>query len=225
MRVGPVPARWGGVAAGSYGDRMLLRLAGSLALTGLLAAGCSGGDDPGSAPTTSTPARSTSGGTVSASPSPSPTLALPAGCDALLPFTDLDQALGRPLFGETVYIKGVPQPAIGRTGRVTCRYGLTRGGRGVAPVEVGVSTYKDVGSAADRVQDTVAQLRREGGSSASEATVAGVPAFVVGNRTSVTCVLAQGTRTVAVTVQRSLRGDVGRSAIRVAEKVVANLGQ
>ena len=212
-------------AAGSYRDRMLLRVAVPLALVGLLAAGCSGGDDNAAAPATSPPAGSATSGAPAPTPSPSPTPALPEGCDALLPFTDLDQALGRPLFGETVYIKGVAQPSIGRTGRVTCRFGLGRGGRGVAPVEVGVSTYKDVGSAADRVQATVAELRQQGGSSAGDATVAGVPAFVVGNRTSVTCVLAQGTRTIAVTVQRSLRGNVGQSAIRVAEKVIANLGQ
>jgi hypothetical protein len=141
----------------------------------------------------------------------------------MLPFTDLDRALGRPLFGQTVYVQGVPLPSIGRTGRVTCRYGLPRDRRGPAPVEVGVSTYTDAAAAERRVRATVAEQRGQGGTS-REATVRGLPATLLGGPTTVTLVLAQGSRTVAVTLQRSLRGDLGRSATAVAEKVLENLG-
>ncbi len=141
----------------------------------------------------------------------------------MLPFTDLDQALGRPLFGQTVFTKGVAQPSIGRTGRVTCGYGVPNNGRGVPPVEVGVSTYKDVESATSRVEATVSQLRAIGASQRA-ATVSGLPATALSTGSSFTVLLAQGSRTIAVTVQRSL-GNTSGPAVAVAERVMANLGQ
>ena len=197
------------------------------AVVALLGAGCSGDEEPSTAPTsapTSAPPAG-DGGAASGSPpaSPTPAAELPTGCDSLLPFTDLDQALGRPLFGQTVFTKGVAQPSIGRTGRVTCGFGVPAGGRGVPPVEVGVSTYTDVESASRRVQATVSQLRSIGASQA-EATVSGLPATLLGTGTSFTVVLAQGARTVAVTVQRRLGGGADRAAVAVAERVIANLG-
>ena len=193
-------------------------------LVGLLGA-CSGDDEPEAA-ATSAPPEPGANGSASASPSPSATPAadLPTGCDSMLPFTDLDRALGRPLFGRTVFTKGVPQPSIGRTGRVTCGYGLPANGRGAPPVEVGVSTYTDVESATRRVQATISQLRSTGATQA-EATVSGLPATVLGTATSFTVVLAQGSRTIAVTLQRSLRGNPDRAAVAVTERVVENLGQ
>ncbi|HEY6744749.1 MAG TPA: hypothetical protein VI357_03430 [Mycobacteriales bacterium] len=168
----------------------------------------------------SAPAPSATG---SGPPSATSTPSLPAGCDAVLPFTDLDQALGRPLFGGSRYIVGVAQPSIGRTGRVTCQYGLAPNGKGAAPLEVGMSTYKDAASAADRVEATVAALRA-GATSQKAATVAGQPTTVIGFKTGVTAVLAQGDRTLAVTVSRAI-SDPGRAALAVAEKVLAAWGQ
>jgi hypothetical protein len=197
-----------------------------LALVAVLAAGCTSGGNsqPGAAGTTSAPAPSASVST-SAAPTPTPTPNLPIGCDEMLPFTDLDQALGRPLFGETRYVLGVAQPSIGRTGRVTCQYGLARGGRGPAPVEVGVSTYKDAESATQRVAATVAALRA-GATSQTTGTVAGQPATVLGGRTGSTAVLAQGNRTVAVSVLRAVAGGKpDKAVLAIAEKVVANWGQ
>src|SRR3954453_14248227 len=81
--------------------------------TVLAVAGCSsgGGGTPQAAATTTAPAPSGSGDSAG-SPTPTPTPNLPAGCDAMLPFTDLDQALGRPLFGATRDIVGVARPLI-----------------------------------------------------------------------------------------------------------------
>lgn len=186
------------------------------------AAGCSSGGEPSAAATT--PASVSPTGSAPASPTPSPTVALPTGCDSMLPFTDLDQALGRPLFGETSFTLGVAQPSIGRTGRITCRYGLPKGGRGAAPVEVGVSSYVDPQSATERVEATVAQERKQG-ASYTAATVSGLPAMVISTKTGFIAVLAQGSRTIAVTVLRVLRGNPDRAAVAVAEKVLANLGE
>ena len=186
------------------------------------AVGCSGGggDDPAAAPSApSAPPAATSAPTPTATPTPR----LPAGCEGLLPFTELDQALGRPLFGRTKAIVGQAQPNIGRTGRLTCHYGLPDNGKGAPPVEVGVSTYLDPKSAEDRVTATVAALRAGGGaSSQTSVTVAGLPAIVIGNRSSFTAVLAKQDRTVVVTVQRAVRGQPDKAATRIAEKVLAN---
>lgn len=191
-----------------------------------LAAACSSGDPdaepPAAAPTSAAPSE---GDTDPTGPTPTPTPSLPPGCESLLPFTDLDQALGRPLFGETRQVTGVPQASIGRTGRLTCFYGLAKGGRGKAPVEVGVSTYRDAESATKRVAATVASARTGGATSQSQATVAGQPATVLGDAAGFTAVVAQGNRTIAVTVLRSLKGRPDRAAVAVAEKVVANWAQ
>lgn len=187
------------------------------------AMGCSSGDGDGPAAgaTTGSPAPA-SGDGGSATPAPASSPQLPRGCDGLLPFTDLDRALGRPLFGESRYVQGVAEPSIGRTGRVTCQYGLARNGRGPGPVEVGVSTYRDAESATRRVEATIAAVRGAGATSQSSATVAGQPATVLGDRTSFTAVLALGDRTIAVTVLRSLGGHPDKAVVAVAETVAAN---
>ena len=150
---------------------------------------------------------------------------LPGGCDQMLPFTDLDQALGRPLFGQSRYVLGVAEPSIGRTGRVTCQFGLAANGRGPALLEVGVSTYKDADSAASRVSATVAALRA-GATSQKTATVAGQPATMIGTKADYNLVVAQGDRTVAVTLSRKLAGvKLDSAAVGVAERVLANWGQ
>jgi hypothetical protein len=185
------------------------------------AAGCtSDSSSPAAAPS---PSSATATSASPSAPASASAAALPSGCESLLPFTDMDQALGRPLFGQTRAVTGAAQPNIGRTGRLTCQYGLPDGGRGTPPVEVGVSTYVDAASASERVAATVAAIRTGGGaSSQSSVTVAGLPATVVGNRSSFTAVLAQEARTIVVTVQRSVRGQPDKAAARVAEKIVAN---
>ena len=196
-----------------------------LVLVGIaaLAAACSsGGSGQPQARTTQAAPSATSSAT---SPTPSPTPNLPAGCDQMLPFTDLDQALGRPLFGASRDVVGVAEPSIGRTGRVTCQFGLQPNGRGPAPLEVGVSTYKDADSASERVAATVAALRATA-TSQRGATVAGQQAVLIGTKTDDNLVVAQGNRTVAVTIARTLHvASLDDATVGVAEKVLANWGQ
>jgi Protein of unknown function (DUF3558) len=195
-----------------------------LAATGLVLAGCTsgGGGQPEAAATTSGPPPSTS---TAAAPTPTPTPNLPSGCDELLPFTDLDQALGRPLFGRSRYVLGVAEPSIGRTGRVTCQFGLAADGKGPVLLEVGVSTYGDSGAATERVAATVSALR-SGALSQKTATVAGQQATLVGTKNDYNLVVAQDDRTVAVTVSRRLRGvPLDKAAVGVAERVLTNWGR
>jgi hypothetical protein len=217
---------------GRYGDRMTVRSSVArsgrvLALVGIaaLTAACSsGGSDRSQAGATQTAAAPTPTGSAAA-PTPTPTPNLPGGCDQMLPFTDLDQALGRPLFGPSRYVLGVAEPSIGRTGRVTCQFGLQPNGRGGAPLEVGVSTYKDADSANERVAATVAALRSAATSQRS-ATVAGQQAVLIGTKKDNNLVVAQGDRTVAVTIARTLHvASLDKAAVGVAERVLANWGQ
>ena len=216
---------------GRYGDRMTVRSSVArsgcvLVLVGIaaLAAACSSGgsarSQAGATQTAApTPTRS------AAAPTPTPTPNLPGGCDQMLPFTDLDHALGRPLFGPSRYVLGVAEPSIGRTGRVTCQFGLQPNGRGAAPLEVGVSTYKDADSANERVAATVAALRSTATSQRS-ATVAGQQAVLIGTKKDNNLVVAQGDRTVAVTIARTLHvASLDKAAVGVAERVLANWGQ
>ena len=216
---------------GRYGDRMTVRSSVArsgcvLVLVGIaaLAAACSSGgsarSQAGATQTAApTPTRS------AAAPTPTPTPNLPGGCDQMLPFTDLDHALGRPLFGPSRYVLGVAEPSIGRTGRVTCQCGLQPNGRGAAPLEVGVSTYKDADSANERVAATVAALRSTATSQRS-ATVAGQQAVLIGTKKDNNLVVAQGDRTVAVTIARTLHvASLDKAAVGVAERVLANWGQ
>jgi len=216
---------------GRYGDRMTVRSSVAqsgcvLVLVGIaaLAAACSsGGSARSQAGATQTAAPTPTGS--AAAPTPTPTPNLPGGCDQMLPFTDLDHALGRPLFGPSRYVLGVAEPSIGRTGRVTCQFGLQPNGRGAAPLEVGVSTYKDADSANERVAATVAALRSTATSQRS-ATVAGEQAVLIGTKKDNNLVVAQGDRTVAVTIARTLHvASLDKAAVGVAERVLANWGQ
>ena len=216
------------MCGGRYRDRMTVR--GSVArlvlvgVAALTAACTSGGSDQSQAGASQTAAAPTATSSP-ASPTPTPTPNLPAGCDQLLPFTDLDQALGRPLFGQSRYVVGVAEPKIGRTGRVTCQFGLAANGRGPALLEVGVSTYKDADSATDRIAATVAALRANA-TSQKTASVAGQDATMIGTKTDYNLVVAQGDRTVAVTLSRKLKGvKLDNAAVAVAERVLANWGQ
>jgi hypothetical protein len=207
---------------------MLTRVAAPVVVAGLLLAGCtSGGGTPQAAPSTAAPGGSASA-SGSATPSASPTPELPSGCELLLPFGDLDQALGRPLFGQSRFTKGVAQPSIGRTGRITCQYGLNAQGKGTPYVEVGISDYTDAEAARKRVQATIAGARSEAATQ-GDVTVSGLPATLLGAGKVVTLVLAKGSRTVAVTLQRTLARNLGdgvdlnKATTAVAEKVLANL--
>jgi hypothetical protein len=203
------------------GSGARLVLVGIAAITAACTSGGSDQPQAGAAGTSAPPAATSS----AASPTPTPTPDLPGGCDQMLPFTDLDQALGRPLFGQSRFVLGVAQPAIGRTGRVTCQYGLAANGRGPALLEVGVSTYKDAGSATSRVSATVAALR-SAATSQKTATVAGQQATMIGTKSDYNLVVAQGDRTVAVTLSRKLTGvKLDNAAVAVAERVLANWGQ
>jgi len=139
---------------------------------------------------------------------------LPNDCSLLLTHATVNKALGRTLTGKTVYIKGLAEPKIGRTGRATCRYGVRNK---AVPIEVGVSGYQTVAEADTRVKVTVG-AERDAGASSSSTTIAGHGATVLLGKHGSLLVYGDSNRTVAVTLGA---GVGGRQAATVLQKLAA----
>lgn len=90
---------------------------------------------------------------------------LPDDCELIVPIEFLNRALGGELPGELRTIIGIPEPSLGRTGKIDCYYGLAeRQPLTAARVVVGLATYADEPTAAGRVADSVTAERGEGAS-------------------------------------------------------------
>lgn len=154
-------------------------VAGLIAVSCLLA-GCSGGAAPAadtkphasaSAPKTYTPAE---GPTEAASQ-------LPSSCSQVLSTSALSTAFGKTLSTDDTYGDFAPLPSIGRTGRVTCGFGIgiDEFGNQTAPaVTVSIATYDTETNAAARAQDTVSSDLAAGATD-SQVYVSGHPATIV----------------------------------------------
>ena len=190
-------------------------------------------------------------GATPASPVPSATQKLPAGCASVLSTTELDKILGHRLTGTTRPIRGVAEPRIGRTGRLTCQYGIetkshpTRPGApsggpsatgstapdtdqstgGVVPVELSLSTYRDRDAASQRVDFTIHEAQATG-ASATDATVAGVSAILLTDRSQSTLVLSYDRMTLALSLAGRVvpRGRIAPVATEVGGVVMRHLG-
>lgn len=190
-----------------------------------------------SVPSASAMAGSSPGATAGATPvSPGSSAAqkLSTGCASVLGTAELDRVLGRHLAGTTQPIRGVAEPAIGRTGRLTCRYGIRTNPRPTAsgspaapnphrttgdtvPVEVSLSTYRDPDAASQRVDFTIHEQQATG-ARATDATVAGVSAILLTGQRQSTLVLSYREMTLAL----SLAADTVPA--RRAEAVATALG-
>jgi len=177
-------------------------------LAGLLVAGC-GKSTPKSAPPPSTGTASSSASTPSSSAPATATAAPTLGgeCADLLSLSIIEQALGRPVIGQTAFVRGVAEPNIGRLTYLNCRYGLATPVRGKpAPqpqLEIGVSLYSSPSRATTRVQGTVADYRSHGASQ-QDAAVGKDPATILLGYGYPTLVVAEGPRTVAVSADPKL---------------------
>ncbi len=106
---------------------------------------------------------------------------LPKTCDAILSDTDLTGAFGRPQVGDTSYGDYAGLPSIGRTGRVTCGYGISidqSGNAGQPILTVSVITYNTSTNAVKRVADDVSATEAKG-ASPHPVMVGGHPATVL----------------------------------------------
>ncbi|WP_131801726.1 hypothetical protein [Klenkia soli] len=167
------------------------------------------------APTTTTTARTTT----------APAYTLPETCAGLLTVSQVSDALGARLPGTTTYVVGEAEPGIGRTGRVTCGYGVTpataTAGASDPILEVSVFTYTDPGAAAARVEALVAARRAEGEASGA-AAVPGADAVLLTGPAETTLVATVDSRTYALTlVPGLLDAPATRTALETLASVAA----
>jgi hypothetical protein len=197
----------------------------SLGLVGLLGtAGCAGfaGAAPDPAPTTST-APTTSAAPV-ATTAAAPAFQLPATCADLLTVSEVNEALGVRLPGTSTYLLGQAEPGVGRTGRVTCGYGVTpaTGTAGASDplLQVTVATYTDTASAAVRLE-LAAESGRAAGAVVEDAVVPGTDAVLVAGPADTTLVAVVAARTYVVTLVPGLLDAPGTRTALTALAVAA----
>lgn len=184
----------------------------SVGLVGLLGlAGCTGfaGAAPAAPSPTPTPiASSTPAPTTTAAP----TYELPATCAGLLTGSQLEAALGARLPGTSTYVVGAPEPGIGRTGRVTCGFGVTpatqTAGASDPLLEVSVFTYRDAAAATDRLE-VLTSAQEAQGVPAGPATVTGAQAVLFAGPADTTLVAVLAERTVSLTLVPGLLDATG----------------
>lgn len=116
-----------------------------------------------------------------------PASALPKTCDKILSTAQLQAVFGAGLpIGEN-YGAYAALPSIGRTGRVTCVFGVgldSFGRQSAGVLEVSISTYTTAANAAGRAADTV-QSDTQAGATTAQVSVGGRPAAIVVEQTPV----------------------------------------
>jgi len=106
---------------------------------------------------------------------------LPKTCSAILTETNLQTAFGSPQSGDNNYGAYAPLPSIGRTGRVTCGFGIgiDQMGNSTDPaVTVSVITYTTAQEAMTRLSSTIGSSVGRG-STSQPASVGGHPATIL----------------------------------------------
>ncbi|MCZ2828219.1 hypothetical protein O2W14_05150 [Modestobacter sp. VKM Ac-2986] len=181
------------------------RVGGARSFVGLVGlvvlAGCS--STPDAAPvvvaTSSAPPPSTSAPATTAAP----VYELPEGCSGLLSLQQVDDVLGTPLPGETTFTVGTPEPEIGRTGRVTCGFGVLPATEDAAAgdplLQLSVFSYTDAQAAADRVGATV-DAQQAQGVRADQAVVPGSSAVLLSGPDETTLIATVDTRTYSLSL-------------------------
>jgi hypothetical protein len=85
---------------------------------------------------------------------------LPANCAAMIPGNQLDATVGVPVSSVVDVVNGEALADIGRTGRITCRYGAPAGNS--YPLEISLTSYASAQQAAHRVTVTVTDAEQQG---------------------------------------------------------------
>ncbi|MFQ1001131.1 hypothetical protein [Modestobacter sp. SSW1-42] len=198
------------------GARSFVGLVGSVVLVGCSSPAAA----PVATPTSSTPPPTTSAPATTAAP----VYTLPDGCSGLLTLRQIDVALGTPLPGQTTFTVGTAQPEIGRTGRITCGFGVVPATEDAAAadplLQLSVFTYTDEQAAADRVDATV-DAQQAQGVRYDQAVVPGASAVLLSGPDETTLIATLGSRTYSLslvpgvldatgtqTALQSLMGDV-----------------
>ena len=175
-----------------------------LALGMLVLAGCS------SAPRTQAPPPQIPKITAPTTPSRTPVMvdrALPDDCELVVTAERMNQVLGQELPGEPKLIIGIPEPAIGKTAKIDCYYGIPEGKELQAnAVVVGLSTYVDELTARTRVTESL-EAERQDGSSVTEVDVGKQKASMVSGKDQRLLVGSLGKTTFVVKARPGLLPD------------------
>ncbi|HEX2903528.1 MAG TPA: hypothetical protein VHO01_08740 [Jatrophihabitans sp.] len=195
-------------------------------LAAVLLAGCTQAKkDNAAPPPTSTVASTSSTPTPSVKASPSVTASPTLGgqCDDLLPVSTVDEALGRPVIGSTAFIRGIAEPNIGRLTYLNCKYGIPKAVKGrpapVAQLEIGVSLYKSLAQAQTRVQGTVDDYRSHG-AAPQQLPVGEAQATLLTGYGLPTLVVADGPRTVAISISPALIRTAAQASLQTLARTV-----
>lgn len=194
-------------------DRRVAVLAAAVPLL-LLFGGCSNGEpDVPVAPTSGEPteADSTEAG-AEPTASPSSTTGVPELCGDLAGAGDVAQILQVPMQGETVRVYNDEfLPDSGRTGRLTCSYGVPEVPEGQTPpptpapvpLEIAVSGYTDAETAAGRIESTVDSAQAAAATVTAQA-VAGRDGFLLSDPEDISFVIADDVRTYVITLRHGV---------------------
>jgi hypothetical protein len=173
-------------------------LASLIAIIGV--AGCSGGSHGKT--NNLVPPKTPATGQKTSAPPVTDAAALPT-CPHLVTDDDVAHALGKAPGGTDTFVRAAPLPQIGRTGRVTCGFGVQAnpdGSKTPPAVEASLMTYTDTAAAGRRV-DAAVQSDKAAGAKVSQVTVSGRPASVdVATNGAATLLLADGNRTIVITL-------------------------
>jgi hypothetical protein len=130
---------------------------------------------------------------------------LPKTCSAILTEANLQSAFGSPQSGDNDYGTYAPLPSIGRTGRVTCGFGIgidEMGNPTVPAVTVSVITYTTAQEALTRLNSTIGSSVARG-STSQPASVGGHPATLLVEPPSPPSAAASATASAAASVSAS----------------------
>lgn len=181
---------------------------------------CSNTDEP-EVPVVPTPAGSdgtdgTEAPETELTPSPTSTAGVPELCSDLASPGEVARIVQAPLPGETTRVFNDDFLSdSGRTGRLTCSYGVRRGsaGRPRPPrLEIAVSGYVDAATATGRIESTVDAAAASGGTVQPQG-IGGRDGYFLSDNEDVSFVVADDTRTYVITLRR---GVVPRRAVPVA---------
>jgi hypothetical protein len=161
-----------------------------------------------------------------ASPAPHTTSAAPAeppkACSDIAAATDVDTVVGHQLPGSMSQVIGVPQPKIGRTGRLDCYYGIPAGKRETAGVlSIGIGSYTDESTAQHRTTLTVNNARNAGATT-SAVRVGDEPAVLIAGPKTQELVLSRGNITFLISANNGVltAGKIGPQLIQLGQRAL-----
>lgn len=172
-------------------------------------------------PTTTSAAPSTSD--AGHSPANDTQTDLPGTCDTLLDDSSVFDAAGvKSLTGSDAFVVGKPDPVIHRLAYLNCRYGVTgKGASAIPQIEIGVSLYATTADATERIAATVDDYTAHGASVAATLVLGQRASMITGGSGTgydvPTLVVADGQRTVAVSIAKSVTQNVTDAAVGIAK--------